>query len=96
MKSTTAKWTQEAAYDEFLAAADADAEMRGQWHPDEDYCRHIREKNDDDKSFSMSILSQAIGKKAMFQNDKLDLEGSPLSIFQNTKRIQVGTTSNKD
>jgi hypothetical protein len=95
MKSTTTKWTQEAAYDKFLAAA-ADAEMRGQWHPDEDCCRHIREKNDDDKSFSMSILSQAIGKKAMFQNDKLDLEGSPLSIFQNTKRIQVGTTSNKD
>jgi hypothetical protein len=68
MKSTTTKWTQEAAYDEFLAAA-ADAEMRGQWHPDKDYCRHIREKNDDDKSFSMSILRQAIGKKAMFQDE---------------------------
>jgi hypothetical protein len=95
MKSTTAKWTQEAAHDEFLAAA-ADAEMRGQWHPDKDHCRHIREKNHDDKSFSVSILSQAIGKKAMFQNDKLDLEGSPLSMFQNTKQIQVGATSNKD
>jgi hypothetical protein len=95
MKSTIAKWTQEAACDEFSAAA-ADAEMRGQQHPDEDCCGHTREKNDDDKSFSASILGQAIGKKAMFQNDKLDLEGSPLSMFQNTKRIQVGTTSNKD
>jgi hypothetical protein len=70
MKSTTAKWTQEAAHDRFLAAA-ADAEMHGQWYADEDCCRHTREKNDDDKSFSMSILSQAIGKCSAMSVDCL-------------------------
>jgi hypothetical protein len=95
MKSCPAKWTQEAAHDEFLAAA-ADDEMQRQWHPGEDFCRHTREKNDNDKSFSMSVLSKAIGKKAMFQNDKLDIAGSPVSIFQNVKCIKVGTTVNKD
>ena len=54
MKSCPTKCTQEAAYDEFLAAA-ADDEMQRQWHPDEDFCRHMREKNDNDKSFSMSV-----------------------------------------
>jgi hypothetical protein len=52
MKSNTTKWTQEAAYDEFLVAA-ADAEMHGQWHPDEDFCRYIREKNDDDRQHGL-------------------------------------------